>query len=184
MKKLGDIAKEVRRSVQPDQIDPETPYFGLEHLPRKSITLSDWGNASEVQSTKLAFKEGEILFGKIRPYFHKVGIAPLDGVSSTDAIIIIPNEPEYFGLVLSCVSSEDFVSHATQSSQGTKMPRADWKVLVKYPILVPPKDILNKHNDFMRDIVGMIKNLIFANRNLRRTRELLLPHLVSGEVGV
>ena len=182
MKKLGDIAKEVRRSIQPDQIDPETPYFGLEHLPRKSIALSDWGNASEVQSTKLAFKEGEILFGKIRPYFHKVGVAPVDGVSSTDAIIINPIEPEYFGLVLSIVSSEDFVSHATQSSQGTKMPRADWKVLVKYPILVPPKDILNKHNDFMRDIVGMLKNLIFANRNLRRTRDLLLPRLVSGEV--
>lgn len=182
MKKLGDIAKEVRRSIQPDQIDPETPYFGLEHLPRKSIALSDWGNASEVQSTKLAFKEGEILFGKIRPYFHKVGVAPVDGVSSTDAIIINPIEPEYFGLVLSIVSSEDFVSHATQSSQGTKMPRADWKVLVKYPILVPPKDILNKHNDFMRDIVGMLKNLIFANRNLRRTRDLLLPRLVSGAV--
>jgi len=184
MKKLGDVAKEVRRSVQPDQIDPDTPYFGLEHLPRKSIALSGWGNASEVQSTKLAFKEGEILFGKIRPYFHKVGVAPLDGVSSTDAIIINPIEPEYFGLVLSIVSSEDFVSHATQSSQGTKMPRADWKVLVKYPILVPPQDILNKHNDFMQDIVGMIKNFIFANRNLRRTRDLLLPRLVSGEVGV
>jgi len=148
------------------------------------MALSDWGNASEVQSTKLGFKEGEILFGKIRPYFHKVGVAPLVGVSSTDAIIINPIEPEYFGLVLSIFSSEDFVSHATQSSQGTKMPRADWKVLVKYPILVPPKDMLNKHNDFMRDIVDMLKFLVFANRNLRRTRDLLLPRLVSGEDGM
>jgi len=62
--------------------------------------------------------------------------------------------------VLSIVSSEDFVSHATQSSQGTKMPRADWKVLVKYPILVPPKDILNKRNEFMQGIVDMLKNII------------------------
>jgi len=71
--RLGDIAQEVRRSVNPEAIDPETPYFGLEHLPRKSIALADWGTAKEVQSTKLAFKKGEILFGKIRPYFHKVG---------------------------------------------------------------------------------------------------------------
>ena len=82
VKALGDIAREVRRGVQPGQIDPETPYFGLEHLPRKSIALADWGTASQVQSTKLAFKKGEILFGKIRPYFHKVGVAPVDGVCS------------------------------------------------------------------------------------------------------
>ena len=57
--KLGDIAKELRRGVNPETIDPETPYFGLEHLPRKSIALSEWGNAKEVQSTKLVFKKGE-----------------------------------------------------------------------------------------------------------------------------
>jgi type I restriction enzyme, S subunit len=180
--KLGDIAKEIRRNVQPNQINSETPYFGLEHFPRKSIALSEWGKAGDVQSTKLAFKKGEILFGKIRPYFHKVGVAPLDGVSSTDAIVIMPKEPEYFGLTLSCVSSEDFVNHATQTSQGTKMPRANWDVLVNYQIPFPPKDILKKHNDFMQDIVDMIQNLLFANRNLRRTRDLLLPRLVSGEI--
>ncbi len=39
--KLGDIAKELRRGINPESIDPETPYFGLEHLPRKSIALSE-----------------------------------------------------------------------------------------------------------------------------------------------
>src|SRR2546421_10853720 len=37
VKKLGDVAQEVRRGINPESIDPETPYFGLEHLPRKSI---------------------------------------------------------------------------------------------------------------------------------------------------
>ena len=112
---LGDIAAEVRRGVNPDDIEPETPYIGLEHIPRKSIALSEWGTAKEVQSTKLAFKKGEILFGKIRPYFHKVGVAVVDGVCSTDAIVIVPKKPEHFALVLACVSSEPFVSHATQT---------------------------------------------------------------------
>jgi type I restriction enzyme S subunit len=129
VRKLGEIAQEVRRSVQPDEIAPYTPYFGLEHLPRKSIALSEWGVASQIRSTKLAFKKGEILFGKIRPYFHKVGVAPVDGVCSSDTIVIVPKIPEYFALVLACVSSEEFVSHATQTSQGTKMPRANWDVL-------------------------------------------------------
>jgi type I restriction enzyme S subunit len=182
--KLGDIAQEVRRSVNPESIDPETPYFGLEHLPRKSIALADWGTAREVQSTKLAFKKGEILFGKIRPYFHKVGVAPLDGVCSSDTIVIVPQAEKYFAIVLGCVSSEDFVNYATRTSQGTKMPRANWDVLVKYPIALPPQTMLCRFDDHVKDIVMQIQSMVFRNRNLRSTRDLLLPKLISGEVDV
>jgi type I restriction enzyme S subunit len=184
LKSLGDVAQEVRRNVHPNDIDTETPYFGLEHLPRKSLALSEWGKAEDVQSTKLAFKKGEILFGKIRPYFHKVGVAPLDGVASSDTIIIAPKSPEFFGLTLSYVFSEEFVNHATKISQGTKMPRANWGVLVKYPILIPPKLLLEQFNQTINGFVEMIQNLLFRNRNLRQTRDLLLPRLVSGEIEV
>ena len=184
LKPLGDIAQEVRRSVQPDEVEPETPYFGLEHLPRKSIALSEWGTASDVKSTKLAFKRGEFLFGKIRPYFHKVGVAPVDGVCSSDTIIIVPQAPEFFALVLACVSSEEFVNHATQTSQGTKMPRANWDVLTRYPVPIPSSPVLSRFNDLVQNIVAQIQNLVFRNRNLRCTRDLLLPRLVSGVLDV
>lgn len=182
--KLGDIAHEIRRSINPEAIDPETPYFGLEHLPRKSIALSEWGTAKEVQSTKLVFKKGEILFGKIRPYFHKVGVAPLDGICSSDAIVISSKSDEYFAPLLCCVSSDDFVNYATRTSQGTKMPRANWDVLVNYPLVLPPVVIGARFNEIIIDFVSTIQNLIFRNRNLRRARDLLLPKLISGEIDV
>jgi type I restriction enzyme, S subunit len=174
----------VRRGVNPDDVQPDTPYIGLEHMPRKSIALSEWGTAKEVQSTKLKFNKGEILFGKIRPYFHKVGVAAVDGVCSTDAIVILPKKPEYFALVLACVSSEPFVSHATQTSQGTKMPRANWEVLTKYPLPMPPAPLLSKFSAFVNEAIALVQNLVFKNRNLRRTRDLLLPKLVSGALDV
>ena len=182
--KLGEIAQEVRRSVNPESIDPETPYLGLEHLPRKSIALADWGTAKEVQSTKLAFKKGEILFGKIRPYFHKVGVAPLEGVCSSDTIVIVPRAEQHFAVVLGCVSSEDFVNYATKTSQGTKMPRANWDVLVQYHVVLPSQPILYRFNELIKDIVLELQNMVFRNRNLRQTRDLLLPKLISGEVDV
>lgn len=182
--KLGDIAEEVRRSVEPNNLDPNTPYVGLEHIPRKSIALADWGLAKEVQSTKHQFFIKEILFGKIRPYFHKVVIAPIDGVCSSDAIVIRPIKPEFFALVLFYVSSEDFVNHATQTSQGTKMPRANWNVLVNYSVVIPPKPILEKFNRMVFDIVDILITKVFQNTNLRRTRDLLLPKLISGELDV
>ena len=181
---LETLCKEVRRSVQPNKIEPTTPYFGLEHLPRKSIALAEWGYAGDVQSTKLAFLKGEILFGKIRPYFHKVGVAPVDGVCSSDAIVIVPKNAEVFGIVLSCVSSEAFVAHATKTSQGTKMPRANWDVLLKYCVAMPPRKLLEHFNSLITDIILQIQNMVFRSRNLRQNRDLLLPKLISGEVDV
>ena len=40
--RLGDVAVQARDSVRPEDIRPRTPYFGLEHLPKRSIALADW----------------------------------------------------------------------------------------------------------------------------------------------
>ena len=183
-RRLGDLAREVRRSVSPDQVDAQTPYVGLVHIPRRSIALTEWGSASEVQSTKLRLDKGHILFGKIRPYFHKVSVAPTDGLCSSDAIMIVPKLPAYFAPVLCCVSSDEFVAEATQTSQGTKMPRANWDVLTRYPLPLPPEDLLVQFDVLVEDVVAHVQNLVLRNRNLRRTRDLLLPKLISGEVDV
>jgi type I restriction enzyme S subunit len=179
---VGNIASGVRNSTSPRDLASDTPYVGLEHIPRESIALSEWGSVGDVQSTKLKFNCGDILFGKIRPYFHKVVIAPVAGVCSSDAIVIVPKKAEYLPLVLCCVSSKDFVAQATQTSQGTKMPRANWDVLTRYPVPLPEESILSRFNAVVRPMIELINNLVFGNRSLRQTRDLLLPKLISGEI--
>lgn len=183
-KYLGDIAREIRSTIDPSEVDPLTPYVGLEHIPRRSIALLDWGEAKDVQSTKHIFKEGNILFGKIRPYFHKVSVAPIDGVCSSDAIVIEAKTRQMFPFVLGVVSSDAFVQHATQTSNGVKMPRANWSVLLKYPVYIPTNDLEKRFLDFVEPTLEQIKLLTLKVRNLRRTRDLLLPKLISGEVDV
>ncbi len=181
---LRDVAAEVRRPIRPQDVDAETPYVGLEHIPRRSMALSEWGRADDVGSTKHEFKAGEILFGKIRPYFHKVSVAPVDGVCSSDAIVIRPTATRFFGLALLCVSSDQFVAHAAQTSQGTKMPRANWEVLLRYPVVIPSEPVLEQFNSLVKAFVDLIQNLLFRNSNLRETRDLLLPRLISGDLDV
>ena len=64
------------------------------------------------------------------------------------------------------------------------MPRADWKVLSKYSVVLPPLEISQQFNNLVKDMVTNIHNLIFSNRKLRQTRDLLLPKLISGEIDV
>ncbi|BDI33995.1 type I restriction-modification enzyme, S subunit [Capsulimonas corticalis] len=184
IKSLGEIAYESRRSINISQIDPNTAYVGLEHIPRRSIALYDWGSAKDVQSMKLRFDKGDILFGKIRPYFHKVSIAPIAGVCSSDAIVIKPKKPEHYALTLCCVSSDEFILEATQTSQGTKMPRANWDVLKKFPVVVPSQPSLSRFNNIIMDFVAQIENLSMKNRLLRQTRDLVIPKLILREIDV
>jgi type I restriction enzyme S subunit len=179
---LCDLADNPRRSAQPKEIEPPTPYIGLEHMPRRCIALSEWGHAQELESNKFFFKKGEILFGKLRPYFYKVGVAPVDGVCSTDILVIAPKDPHWFGLALGHISSAEFINHTDASSTGTKMPRTNWQDMVRYEIVIPPKPIAEFYNNLSSSIVGKIIRNINEYRMLAVIRDALLPQLLSGEI--
>lgn len=182
-KMLGDLCCEIRESVSPETLEPDTPYIGLEHMPRRSIALNDWGKVEQVTSSKHRFRAGEILFGKIRPYFHKVGVAFVDGVASSDAIVIRPVHECLHGLVLMTMSSDEFVAVTSQAmKEGSKMPRADWKHMQIYAVPLPPSGLLSTFDSVIQPIIDQLRTLSLADQKLRVARELLLPRLMSGEI--
>jgi len=184
VKKLGDIAESVRRNIPKGQLAEVQPYVGLEHIPRRSLALNDWEVVDELGSNKLAFKKGEILFGKIRPYFHKVSVAPFEGLCSADTIVIHPKDSVGYALVVACVSSDEFVAHASATSNGAKMPRANWNVLAEYGVVIPPNNLAERFNKAFCALVNQQQVLISQNQNLRRSRDLLLPKLLSSQISL
>jgi type I restriction enzyme, S subunit len=182
---FGDLVSQVKHSVRPEDVDADTPYIGLEHIPRRALVLDTWGNAEDVTSNKFAFQADDILFGKIRPYFHKVGFAITDGITSSDAIVMRPTEEAFGPLALSVASSDHFVAVASKSAkEGSKMPRADWKQMQAYPVMLPSTGVMEQFNDVIRPSLSMMKVLAKQNIQLTRARDLLLPRLMSGKVKV
>ena len=181
---LGDVADHIRRNVQPGQIEPQTPYIALEHMPRRCIALSDWGAAEGIESNKFEFRKGEILFGKLRPYFHKVGVAPVDGVCSTDIVVVAPKTPHWFAFVLYVVSSDEFVEYTNAGSTGTKMPRTSWVEMARYDIVLPPEAIAQAFTEMVRPEVDRIIAATHESRTLAALRDTLLPMLISGALRV
>ncbi|AOV18701.1 hypothetical protein BJI67_15760 (plasmid) [Acidihalobacter aeolianus] len=181
---LGDVAEHPRRSIQPDNIEPDTPYIALEHMPKRCIALSDWDRADSLGSNKFEFREGEILFGKLRPYFHKVGIAPISGVCSTDIVVVTAKKERWFGLVLCHISSDEFVEYTNAGSTGTKMPRTSWNEMARYSLVLPPEALARTFNKIVRPWVGQIIGGIHESRTLSQLRDTLLPKLISGELRI
>jgi len=181
---LSDVAEHPRRGVQPDSITPDTPYIALEHMPKRCIALSDWDLADGLESNKFEFRKGEILFGKLRPYFYKVGVAPVDGVCSTDIVVVAPRSPHWSAFVLGLVSSHEFVEYTNAGSTGTKMPRTSWAEMARYAIALPPKAAAQAFTERLRPQVERVIAAIHESRTLAALRDALLPKLISGELRV
>jgi type I restriction enzyme, S subunit len=181
---LRDIAENPRRGIDPKAVPPQTPYIGLEHMPRGSIALGDWGIASQAESNKFSFETGEILFGKLRPYFHKVGVAITDGICSTDILVIRPLKPEWFAILLCHISSVSLIDFVATASEGTRMPRTNWADVAKYDISLPDFEIANLFMNIIKPMIGLIKENLLQKKNLSELRDTLLPKLLSGEIEV
>ena len=181
---LADIASSPRRSFDPADICGGTPYIGLRHMPRHSIALIEWERSEKVTSNKSAFKQGEFLFGKLRPYFHKVGLAPVSGICSTDIVVISPNSITWSAFVLATISSIDFIAYTNQTSTGTKMPRTSWKTMNRYALCLPPEPVVQLLQNVTEPMLYRIVTNIHHNRNLAALRDILLPKLVSGMLRV
>lgn len=181
---IGDVADHPRRGVQPQDIDPESAYIALEHMPRRCLALYDWGIAGGIESNKFRFNRGEILFGKLRPYFHKVGIAPLDGVCSTDIVVVKPKSDEWFEFVLSHVSSDSFVEYTNAGATGTKMPRTNWTDMARYKIAIPAEAVARSFGAMLNGSIDQIVAGIHESRSLSLLRDTLLPKLISSDLRV
>lgn len=181
---VGKICELIRDSSRPDDRNESTMYIGLEHMPKNSICLNMYGDVSSVTGSKLNFRKNDILFGKIRPYFHKVGFAQCNGVTSTDTLVMRA-KPNCFGLLLEIASSDAYVAYATATSKtGTKMPRADWNAMSAYELLEPSARVLAQFDGFVKQITDEIMNLSDQIVAAREARDRLLPKLMSGEIEV
>ena len=163
-----EAAELVRETVQPANVG-SMPYIGLEHIEEGSLRLIGVGTAKDVTSTKFKFSKGDILFGKLRPYFRKVIRAPFDGVCSTDIWVVRSKLGTNQGYLYYWMASKAFVDFATQGSEGTKMPRAKWEHVVRFNQYRLPET----EQRAIAHILGSLDDKIELNRRMNETLEAM-----------
>ncbi|MGE5554275.1 MAG: restriction endonuclease subunit S [Betaproteobacteria bacterium] len=165
---FGECAELVYDTVLPGSV-AGAPYIGLEHIGEGTLSLVGCGQSEDVSSVKLRFRRGDILFGKLRPYFRKVIRAPFDGVCSTDIWVVRPKESVDAGYLHYLMASPEFIEAATRGSEGTKMPRAKWDFVTRIAFPVPslPEQRAIAH------ILGTLDAKIELNRRMNETLEAM-----------
>lgn len=178
VKKLGYILTKNTCSFDYKSVQPT---IDLSVMPSDSIALSQINSSNNFTSNLFVMKKKDILFGSIRPYLHKAGIAPCDGVvAGTVHSYRIRNSNDYnFALLTICRSQ--FFDYALNISYGTKMPIVNSDDILDYKVPYSA-EVSKLFNEI--DIADCITNLISENHRLTKLRDELLPLLMNGQVSV
>lgn len=166
--RFGQMAELVQDTVHPSDVIG-IPYIGLEHIGEGTLQLLGAGLAEDATSIKSQFKAGDILFGKLRPYFRKVIRAPFDGICSTDIWVVRPKAGVDSGFLFYLMASDIFIEPLVRASEGTKMPRAKWDFAISLEFPLPP---LPEQQAIAR-ILGTLDDKIELNRRMNETLEAM-----------
>ncbi len=165
------------------------PFLPMPCVPTNSMVVSDWEEREGNAGSK--FLNGDTLLARITPCLENGKTAFVDflpdgaaGFGSTEFIVmrgrVVP--PEF---VYCLARSDTFREHAIKSMSGaTGRQRVSSAAVAQFEIASPQPGQLEKFSQAAKPMFAMVRSLADANTNLRTTRDLLLPKLISGEIEV
>lgn len=142
-------------------------YVGLEHL-EKDKGIVGFSSADKVKSTKNAFKEGQILYGRLRPYLNKHDITSFDGVCSTDILVFEATNLVANVLVDKFFNLPFFIEYVVSNSKGINLPRVSEETVLNTTFPLPP---LSEQQRIVERIEELFAKLDEAKERLQEVAE-------------
>lgn len=168
-KKLGEIFKIKTEKYNPIKESYSVKCVELEHLATGTGKLLGYVEGSDLNSIKNKFKNGDVLFGKLRPYLRKFLKPNFDGVCSSEIWVLnglkVSNHFLYW-----LIQTDDFIEIANKSS-GSKMPRADWSLISSQNFQFPIEKEQNKIANFLLaidDKINLTENQIQQTQQYKK----------------
>jgi len=182
---LKDVLHERNERVSPSDETLRLPYVPIDCITAKRITLDAWKDGSEAKSSLIRFVPGDVLFGAMRPYFHKVCLAPFEGTTRTTCFVLTPRAENDMPFALMLASERSTIEYATNHSVGSTIPYAKWdNSLSEMSAVIPLKRFRAAFAAVVGDQFAYSQQLVGESRKLAEMRDYLLPRLLSGSVRV
>ncbi len=179
VKRLASLRNERRNDVSTDTI-----YIGLEDVEAGSGQYKPTNGSSRQSedSTVGIFYEGDVLYGKLRPYLRKAIISEMAGCCSTEFLVLRAEKTEPRWLQEWLLTPD--VTHQIESGcEGAKMPRADWghigSIEVVYPDQPEQAKILTSLDRETARIDALIEKKTRFIELLKEKRQALITHAVT-----
>ena len=143
-------------------------YIGLEHIESGAFTTKIFGDPKDVLADSFIFKQGDLLYSKLRPYLDKCIIADFDGISTTELIVYDTTPIALKEYILHAFHSKKFLDYIVDKSFGTKMPRVSHEIVSEYELYIPTlkeqEAILKEINAYVSQENNFAKQILFSQQ--------------------
>ena len=133
---LGVVCTQRKEIITPNS-NGKGKYVGLEHIQTGVFRLKNYGNEGDVKSAKYKFYDGDILYGKLRPYLDKAVLVDLSGICSTDIVVLKGTEQLLQSYLIGLVHTNYFIEYSKRTTSGVNHPRTSWNLLKKFKFGLP-----------------------------------------------
>ena len=185
VKKLASVADVNRAQINPRTAPEELHYIDISSVsPGQIDSITTYAFDDAPGRARRIVQNGDMLWSCVRPNrrsYAQVMFPEPNTIASTGFAVLTATKIPFTFLYFA-TTTDDFVTFLNNNATGAAYPAVSGATFEKAELLIPPAPLLKKFGDATIPMAEQIHTLHHQNQNLRRTRDLLLPRLLSGQV--
>ncbi|WP_395789150.1 restriction endonuclease subunit S [Aquimonas sp.] len=187
LKPLSAVARVNATSIDTKAPPAEILYVDISSVSTGSIDIKQPCAFVEAPGrARRVVHDGDTIWACVRPNRRSFALVlspePNLVVSTGFAVLTPEGVPASF--LFQAVTTDDFVAYLVNHAKGAAYPAVTAEEFRNATIVVPPDELLSRFEEVAEPMKRLTASLQRQNTNLRTTRDLLLPRLISGELDV
>ena len=185
VKSLKDVLVNCSDNIKSEDLTSNMPYTPIDSLPMRKMTFSDFQKIENARTSLIRYSFNDILIGAMRVYFHRVCIAPFDGITRSTTIVLKPKKQNHLPFLYQLCNEEKTINFASKVSIGTQQPYVNWvNGLAEYKFAMPNLELIERYSIKIMPLIKSVITREKQNHHLTQLRDFLLPMLMNGQVSV
>jgi len=185
VKKLETVAEVNRAQINARTAPHELHYIDISSVsPGQIDSVTTYAFADAPGRARRIVQHGDVLWSCVRPNrrSHAQVMHPEPDTIASTGFAVLTATKVPFTFLYFATTTDDFVTFLTNNATGAAYPAVSGSTFEKADLLIPPAPLLKKFGDATIPMSEQIHTHQRQIQNLRRTRDLLLPRLLSGQV--
>jgi type I restriction enzyme S subunit len=187
VEKLANVAEVNRAQINARTAPEELHYIDISSVsPGQIDSITTYAFADAPGRARRIVQHGDVLWSCVRPnrrsYAQVIHPNP-DTIASTGFAVLTATKVPFTFLYF-ITTTDDFVAFLTNNATGAAYPAVSGATFEKADLLIPPAPLLKKFGEATIPMAEEIHSLQRLIQNLRQTRDLLLPRLLSGQIEI
>lgn len=185
VKKLGDIAEVNRAQINARNAPDQLHYIDISSVsPGQIDSLTTYAFNDAPGRARRIIQHGDVLWSCVRPNrrSHVQVMHPEPDTIASTGFAVLTATKVPFTFLYFATTTDDFVTFLVNNATGAAYPAVSGSTFEKGDLLIPPAALLKQFGDSTIPIAEQIHTLQRQIQNLRKTRDLLLPRLLSGQI--